>query len=278
MTANPAGGSVAPMSEAAETLQADEIKSCCANLYSSDVVRALLGDSYHPGGLALTRDLLRLAGVTANNRVLDVASGTGATAFLIASELGAEVTGVDLSVENVSTASAEAADRGVSERVQFRSGDAEALPVEDNSFDVVVCECAFCTFPNKTTAAAELARALKPGGRLALSDVVLDFDAVGPGLRSLAGWIACLADAKPLETYSALLSEAGLSTTATVRCDDAIASMLDLIESRMTALRMLGALPQDVDWSMAPVLLEEARSALAAGSLGYALLIAEKPK
>ena len=55
-------------------------------------------------------------------------------------------------------------------KVRFHLGDAERLPLPDNTFDALVCECAFCTFPDKATAAAEFARVLRPGGRVGIAD------------------------------------------------------------------------------------------------------------
>jgi SAM-dependent methyltransferase len=254
-----------------------ELKACCARLYENDLVRALLGDSYHPGGLELTRRLARLAGVTAATEVLDVASGPGTTALALARELGSTVVGVDLGPATVDQATARAAEAGLEPKVTFRVGDAEALPVPHAKFDVVLCECALCTFPDKATAAAEMARVLRPGGRVAISDVVLDLDAVGSRLQSLAGWVACLADAKPLDTYERILGDAGLETVTAERHDDAVAVMIDTIEARLQGLRMVGALPPQVAAVDTQGFLDEARLALEQGHLGYCLLVAVKP-
>lgn len=79
----------------------DDLKACCAAAYSSDVVALLLGDSYHPGGTTLTRRLAGALGLTAQNRVLDVASGRGTTALLLADAYGVRVDGVDYSPAGV---------------------------------------------------------------------------------------------------------------------------------------------------------------------------------
>src|SRR5262249_46583504 len=142
-----------------------DIKACCARAYQQDAVALILGESYHPGGLALTGHLAEVLQLGPGQRVLDVASGLGPTAFLLASEFGAEVDGVDLGEQSVASANLKAADQGVADRVRFHVGDAERLPFDDATFDVVVSECAFCTFPDKATAASEMARVLKPGGQ-----------------------------------------------------------------------------------------------------------------
>jgi ubiquinone/menaquinone biosynthesis C-methylase UbiE len=166
-------------------LAAEETKACCARSYQSDVVALILGESYHPGGLELTRRLARSLDVRSGQKVLDVASGPGATAFLLAAEFGVDVEGVDLGEQSVAKANARAAEQGVDDRVRFTVGDAERLPLPDGSVDAVVCECAFCTFPDKPTAARELARVLRPGGRFALVEMTSRFvDA--PWLRAVS--------------------------------------------------------------------------------------------
>ncbi len=85
-----------------------------------------------------------------------------------------------------------------------------ALTFEDASFDAVICECAFCTFPDKERAAAEFARVLRPGGRVGLSDLTR----TGPlpdELEGLLAWVACIADARPVEEYAHFLTAAGIS-------------------------------------------------------------------
>jgi cyclopropane fatty-acyl-phospholipid synthase-like methyltransferase len=90
-----------------ETLLGAELGGCCASAYESEAVRWLLGDELHPGGDALSRRLAHLAGVGSGSHVLDVASGRGRTARLLAAEFGAEVTGVELSAQSVAAAQAE---------------------------------------------------------------------------------------------------------------------------------------------------------------------------
>jgi arsenite methyltransferase len=257
-----------------------QAKGCCAATYGSDVVALLLGDSYHPGGLALTRRLADRLGLRPGQRILDVASGRGATALTLAREYDAQVTGVDLSDANVALANGAAQAAGLAGQVRFEVGDAERLPVETGAFDAVVCECAFCTFPDKPTAAAELARVLRPGGRLGITDVTVDPDRLPAELTGLGAWIACIADARPLAQYTALLVDAGLRMTQTETHDAAIAAMIDQIEARLTLVRMTArdrAEALGLDFDRAPAVLAAARTAVANHALGYALLMAEKP-
>ena len=268
------------MSHPVPPLPVAEAKACCAATYGSDVVALLLGESYHPGGLALTRRLADRLGLRPGAAVLDVASGRGASALLLAGEYGADVTGVDLSPANVAAAVEVSRAAGRTDRVRFRPGDAERLPVADAAFDAVVCECAFCTFPDKPTAAAELARVLRPGGRLGITDVTVDPGRLPPELAGLGGWIACVADARPVDEYADILTAAGLRVTATERHDTAIATMLDQIEARLALVRMTArerAEAAGLDFTRAPAVLAAARAAIADGIIGYALLVAHKP-
>lgn len=257
----------------------EDIKACCAAAYSSDVVALLLGDSYHPGGAALTRRLADLLGLTAGERVLDVASGRGTTALLLADAYGADVDAVDYSAASTALAQGAAQAAGLAGKTRFTTGDAERLPYPDGVFDAVVCECALCTFPDKTRAAAEFTRVLKPGGQLGITDVTVDPDRLPPELTGLGARIACIADARPLDEYAEILATAGLRTLRTERHDAAMLRMIDQSEARLGLLRMTALdklTTAGVDFDAAPAVLAAARTAVADGILGYALLIAER--
>lgn len=107
-------------------------------------------------------------GERATGRVLEVAIGTGRSLpyYLAASSL----TGVDVSPEMLAFARRRASQRGLP--VDLREGDAQALPVEDASFDTVLCSLSLCTIPDVPAAIAEMRRVLVPGGRLLLLDHV----------------------------------------------------------------------------------------------------------
>jgi arsenite methyltransferase len=262
----------------ATPMSGEELKACCAAAYSSDVVGLLLGDAYHPGGTTLTRRLADGLRITEESRALDVASGRGATALLLAGVFGARVDGVDYSAANTALAQGAAHAAGFADRVTFTTGDAEQLPYPVGVFDAVVCECALCTFPDKARAAAEFARVLRPGGRLGITDVTATPDRLPPALTTLAARIACIADARPLEEYVGILAAAGLRTVTTERHDHAMLRMIDQIEARLNLLRMTAPdrlTAAGVDLDAAPAVLGAARAAVADGVLGYALLIAE---
>ncbi|MEU8849702.1 methyltransferase domain-containing protein [Streptomyces sp. NPDC048564] len=257
----------------------EELKACCAAAYSSDIVALLLGESYHPGGTALTRRLADGLGLTPGARVLDVASGRGTTALLLADAYGTEVDGVDYASANTALAQGAAQAAGLADRVRFTTGDAEHLPYPKGVFDAVVCECALCTFPDKSRAAAEFARVLRPGGRLGITDVTIDPTRLPDELTGLGARIACIADARPLQDYTEILAGAGLRTLRTERHNQAMLQMIDQIEARLNLLRMTAPArltAAGVDLDAAPAVMEAARAAVTDGALGYALLIAER--
>jgi arsenite methyltransferase len=252
-------------------------KSCCASVYGIDLVSLFLGDSYHPGGVELTRRLAAALALQPGEQVLDIASGIGTTAVLVAAEHDADVLGVDLGDAQVAKAAARAATAGVTERARFQTGDAEALPVPDASFDAVISECAFCTFPDKPTAAAEMARALRPRGRLGLTDVWVNPDALDADLASLAGRIACIADARPIDDTRALLETAGLRVDVVERHDHALAATVDIVRNRLRALRLLDLpLLRSFDLRRGIDISRRVQDVIERGDAGYFLLTATK--
>jgi SAM-dependent methyltransferase len=257
----------------------EQIKSCCTAAYSSDAVSLLLGESYHPGGAALTRRLADLLDLTAGQRVVDVAAGPGATAQLLATEYGVTVDGVDLAAPLVESARVNADDAGLAAVVRYHIGDAERLPFPDNTFDALVTECAFCTFPDKTRAAAEFARVLRPAAKLGLSDVTVADRWLPDELTTVAAWVACIADARPLTHYINILNDAGLHTQHCETHNGALLRMIDRIEARVQLARMTrhqALVATGIDADAVANYIEIARRAVTDGLLGYALLIAEK--
>jgi ubiquinone/menaquinone biosynthesis C-methylase UbiE len=259
---------------------AETIKNCCEVAYSSDLVSLLLGDSYHPGGLKLTRRLLQAAELRPGERMLDVAAGVGTTCLLVATDYDAVSDGVDISAANVTVATDAAASLNLTDRAVFHRGDAEALPLPDESFDVVACECALCTFPDKPTAVAEMARVLRPGGRLGITDIAADHARLPAALSGLAGWVACMGDARSLQDYRRLLDEAGMRTTLVEHHHNALEQMIWHVAARLDLLRMTAGPRLEalgVDFNRVRPVLEAARAAVLDGILDYVLIVAEKP-
>jgi ubiquinone/menaquinone biosynthesis C-methylase UbiE len=256
-----------------------EIKICCATFYESDLVRIFLGDILHPGGLALTEHLGKVIGLNPDDRVLDVACGRGASAVHLAETFGCHVTGLDYGAENVAAAIALAADRGVAHLTAFRQGDAEGLPFDDGAFDALISECSFCTFPDKSTAAEEMARVLRQGGRLGLTDMTVS----GPlpeDLESLLAWVACVAGAATPEEYVATLRTAGFTDFTLEDQRHALLELVDEIRRRLLGVELavgLGKLDLgDLDLSEGKRLARRAVELIEDGVVGYTLIAARR--
>jgi SAM-dependent methyltransferase len=258
------------------SLAAVDLKSCCSRAYVSEGVRYLLGDTLHPGGTALTDDLARALRVGSGDVVMDVASGLGGSATRVAATTGCSVVGVDLAAAAAVVATQRARDAGLERSARFVCADAEALPFADGSIDGALCECALCLFPDKPAAAREIARVLRPGARLALSDVSADPARLPDELRSLDAYVACLAGALPLERTAALLASAGLTVERVDRRDDVIEPMLERIGARLRLARLVVGGPLQGVVERAESLLERAWSGVRQGAIGYGVVIARR--
>ena len=249
-----------------------DLKACCAQLYESDAVLWLLDGELHPGGKRLTLRLAELAGIAPGQRVVDVACGRGATALLLARELGCEAVGVDLGARAIAQARQAA---GAGERASFLVGDAETLPLRDAGFDVALSECSLCTFPDKPRAIAEMARVVRPGGTIAIADVTADLDALPAALRTAAAQVACVADARSADEYVALLRDAGCEPLAIEAHDAELRAMADRVEARLRVARMVTPPGDQRERAReADTLARMAIEAIARGSIGYALITA----
>lgn len=129
-------------------------------------------DEFHIRGRAATLELARAVGLDSKKRVLDVGSGIGGTSRCLAKEFGCRVTGIDLTDEYCRTAAMLSAKIGLADLVEYRQGDATNLPFDDASFDVVWTEHVAMNIPDKPRLYREMHRVLKPGGTLAIYDIL----------------------------------------------------------------------------------------------------------
>jgi arsenite methyltransferase len=216
-----------------------------------------------------------------HSRVLDVASGKGTSAFFLAENFGCSVIGVDYGKHNVETANTAAAERGVLLRVRFEHADAEQLPFADSSFDAVVCECAFCTFPDKAQAAREFVRVFRPGGAVGISDLTRSGE-LSKELGGLLAWIACIADALPIEKYQQSFSSAGLVPRVTESHDETLLEMVRQVQARLFGIQVMQGLKKidlpGIDLKAAKQMAKAALAVIQSGQIGYAIITAEKPR
>lgn len=261
-------------------VQPAEFKQCCALLYELPLTSLLLGESFHPGGSRLTRQLAEQALVGPASRVLDIACGQGNTARLLADEFGATVTGVDYSAALLERARQLTVAAGLSHCIDFKAADVQHLPCADGEFDIVFCECALCTFADAPGVLAEMFRVLKPGGRLALSDVVINAP-LPEALQSALAQALCITGARSSDDYRQLIAAAGFGQP---RCHDVSGVLLDTvrqIEQRLTLADVIAELQQarlPAEFGDPSAALDTARDFIRDGGLGYTLFVARTPR
>lgn len=129
-------------------------------------------DQFHTGGKAATLELAQLANLTPGMRVLDVGGGIGGAARLLASQMGCQVTVIDLTEAYCQAGETLTRRTGLSERVRFQQGNALDLPFEDQSFDAVWTQHSTMNIADKARLYAEVARVLRPDGRLAFHEIM----------------------------------------------------------------------------------------------------------
>lgn len=286
---------------------------CCSQFYEQDIVQELMGGSFHPGGEALSKQLVAGLGVDAGSSVLDIACGVGTTTRIMAHSFGLNATGLDFSEINVQKARAAAdtapaseasepccapgdpccsPDAGLAQlggaedtpsvtpgKLDFVQGSADSLPQSDATFDAVTCECAVSTFADQPRAAAEFFRVLKPGGTFGMTDMVLNGELPSDFAEKAAPW-TCVARAMTVEGYQSLFEQAGFQV---VTHQDHSHTLLDLATDMKRKLVMagmgkaLGALPAlGMSIMEMRAMLSQSTELVKAGTIQYGLLVFKK--
>jgi ubiquinone/menaquinone biosynthesis C-methylase UbiE len=189
---------------------------CCGS--TSDVAASLGYDSVDldllPDGANLGLGCgapLEHLDLKAGETVVDLGSGAGIDALIAARKVGPEgfVIGIDMTPEMLAAARRNAEAAGA-EQVDFREGRLEDLPVDDASVDAVTSNCVINLVPDKSQVFNEIARVLRPGGRLVVSDIVLDGELPTAIRENVLAYVGCVAGAERREEYFEMLREAGL--------------------------------------------------------------------
>ena len=217
----------------------DSSSSCCSTdsgLYPADLLATLPeGESTISYGCG---DPITLASLQPGQTVLDLGSGAGLDCFFAAKKVGetGHVIGVDMTPEMIERAQSSAKRLNLS-NVEFRQGYLEELPVEAGTVDVIISNCVINLSPDKSKVFAEAFRVLKPGGRLAVSDIVTDGPLPDAIKKSLSAWAGCVAGAVEAEEYIGMMKSVGFTDISIVpvyfdqqTLDSALTDMKDVIE------------------------------------------------
>lgn len=234
----------------------EKVSSCCGTTVSNSHAQtaALIGYTEEDiSGAAAEANLglgcgnpTALASLKPGETVVDLGSGAGFDALLSAEKLGPEgrFIGVDMTPEMLERARVNAVNAGFARTVEFREGLIEDLPVASESVDVVISNCVINLSPDKARVFREAYRVLKPGGRLAVSDIVLSEPLPTDIARLAASWIACVGGALTEEEYFGHMRAAGFE---------------NIEHSRKPAGPMLTSSLEDPMWKAAVELVGEER-------------------
>jgi SAM-dependent methyltransferase len=213
------GAAISCCGESATTAETKTAASCCGGpAVSTEQISALMGYSTEdinsvPEGANMglgCGNPVALASLKAGETVVDLGAGGGFDCFLAAKEVGAtgQVIGVDMTPEMVQKARLNAEKIGA-DNVDFRLGEIENLPVADNSADIIMSNCVINLSPDKSSVYRDAFRILKPGGRLAISDIVATAKLPEEIQKDLALVSACVGGAATIDDTVAMLKEVG---------------------------------------------------------------------
>lgn len=186
---------------------------------SKETIAAAIGYSKEDLALAGDGNLglgcgnpLALAEIAPGMTVLDLGSGAGFDAFLAWRRVGpgGRVIGVDMTDDMLIRARENAANLGAG-NVEFRKGHIENLPLEDNSVDFIISNCVINLSPDKPAVFREISRVLKPGGKFAVSDIVLLAELPEAIMNDVNAYVGCISGASLMNDYVRMALEAGLA-------------------------------------------------------------------
>lgn len=219
----------------ATTQQDAALKSACCDTWASPIARLLLGNRLHPGGERTTALTIDSLGLEPGARVLDVGCGYG-SALRLLTERGYSAIGIDLAAQTASAASTIGS---------VVVADAEQSPIRDGSLDGVMIECVLSLLPDKRGALSQAYRALRQGGRIAISDVAIE-QPLPPTLQAVATWSNCVAGALSTDGYLRLLRESGFGDIEKIGLDHELIALIEQIRRRIAFIE-IALTAKDVD-------------------------------
>jgi hypothetical protein len=247
-----------------------------------ELVRTLLGDSLLPGAYGLFGHVGRVLDIHPNDHVLLISPDPAPGALSLAREYGCTITALAAEAEAIERGERRIGDSAERARISLRHGAIERIEAGERLFDVIITEGAFAASRDKTSAAASLFAALRPGGRIALTEPTLYPDLVPEDLRQLFRWLSPLSGARPTPVYRNLLGEQGFTAFVTeerrqdlVRATDAARQKLLLMNLGPGDDDQSGELGNDVEASTR--LAQQVLDLIGRGVASYVLISAEKP-
>jgi len=180
-----------------------------------------------------------LAGLKEGEIVLDLGSGGGFDVFLASKKVGSEgrVIGVDMTKAMIER-SRQTAEKYGYNNVEFRLGEIEDLPVEDNSVDVVISNCVINLSINKKRVFKEAYRVLKPNGRMLISDLVTEGKLPTAIRKNLSAWASCIAGAMDKKEYLRTVEEAGFKKVKIVSESSYELDVSKKLKGRITSIKV----------------------------------------
>jgi len=200
---------------------------------TQDILQAY--DQDHYGGVAANDALAAAARIDKDCHVLDVCCGMGGPARYLAHTHGCRVTGIDLAESRIEGARRLTRMAGLDGQVTLRTGNALDLPFADASFDVVISQEAFCHIPDKVRLIGQCARVLKPGGRMAFTDILITDTTRAETLARLEREMA-FRDLGSVQTYREAFEQAGCPDW---EVEDLGAEWRDILMERLAMYRSL---------------------------------------
>jgi ubiquinone/menaquinone biosynthesis C-methylase UbiE len=172
----------------------------------------------------------------------------------------------------------------LTEKLDFKISDAERLEFNDEQFDVVICECALCTFPDSKTAVNEMIRVLKPGGKVGITDMTIKNE-LPDNLKNILFQVVCISGAKQAEGYKQLLENTGFSEILFEDHSYTLNEILDKVDKviqgwefidKLSCCDLEKILGITLSSEKARELLDQGYKELENGNIGYGLFLGQR--